>query len=488
MWRADRFHRQQQRHLQQYRHAGSQERRTASLGGPWSNSGGTISVNNGTLNLGGDLRHRGHRHHQPHGRHRQRHRQLLDNTSGPLNLNAASGSWILASGGVIKNGVIKTSGGAAIVPNSGTLDSVTVNGDIQLGLTQTAAFTIRNDTVLNGNLIVGSSASSSFGGVNFGIGTATNETLSGNANITLGGTTGNFLSNLNLGVLTFGPNVAIHGKVPSIANGGSSRADRRIRARSRGCGRRGDHDREPAPDGQHQTRHRRGLSGSGVVGAFPRRRVAVAPGPMGRRGLAVLLGFALAGCAQPVEPTAPTPRLPVAPISTEQVGDLMSRSVQNKDGNLFVTVTPDACSAAAREVDPPLLEELSPAATDGGHWMTERGVYIEELAAVYRADFDAGAALAHARRSVESCRGVPFTVTSMRGRTYAFTLRHVSQPAPDIVLWSYHGADWACDNAYVAAHNAAFEVATCSPVNGYDVLTLARDALKRIGQLANTTA
>jgi hypothetical protein len=56
------------------------------------------------------------------------------------------------------------------------------------------------------------------------------------------------------------------------------------------------------------------------------------------------------------------------------------------------------------------------------------------------------------------------------------------------VLWSFHAVDWACDSAFVAAHNAAIEISTCGPVNGYDVLSLAREALDRIEALANTTA
>ena len=60
--------------------------------------------------------------------------------------------------------------------------------------------------------------------------------------------------------------------------------------------------------------------------------------------------------------------------------------------------------------------------------------------------------------------------------------------APDIVLYAFAAPDWACDNAFTAAHNAAVRISTCGKVNGYDVLSLARDALKRIEKLANTTA
>jgi hypothetical protein len=180
----------------------------------------------------------------------------------------------------------------------------------------------------------------------------------------------------------------------------------------------------------------------------------------------------------------------VAPITALQVGDLLSAKVQDRDGNLFITVEPDDCSGMALEVDPPLIFDLDPAATDGGHWVSE-GPYavIDEAAGVYHANFDPKHALAEARRTVESCRDVPFTVTDMRGREYHFTLLpQVTSGSPDIVLWSFTSAGWACDNALVAAHNAAVRISTCAPANGYDVLSLARDALKRIEKLANTTA
>ena len=143
-------------------------------------------------------------------------------------------------------------------------------------------------------------------------------------------------------------------------------------------------------------------------------------------------------------------------------------------------------------MDPPFIFDLDPAAHDGGHWFTDdeqREVYVEEMTGVYRADFDAKGALAQAKRAIESCRDVPFTVTDMRGRTYEFTLLpQVDSGSPDILLWSFKSVDWACDSAFVAAHNAAIEISTCGPIGGYDVLELARDALKRIERLANTTA
>ena len=64
----------------------------------------------------------------------------------------------------------------------------------------------------------------------------------------------------------------------------------------------------------------------------------------------------------------------------------------------------------------------------------------------------------------------------------------MASPSPDILLWSFRADDWACDSAFVAAHNAAIEISTCGPSGGYPVVNLAEEALKRIENLANTTA
>jgi len=89
----------------------------------------------------------------------------------------------------------------------------------------------------------------------------------------------------------------------------------------------------------------------------------------------------------------------VAPITALQVDDLLSPKVQNKDGNLFITVEPQECSGMAREVDPALIFDLHPVATDGGHWV-DGGEVIDEAAGVYHADFDAKHALAEAKRTI----------------------------------------------------------------------------------------
>jgi hypothetical protein len=205
--------------------------------------------------------------------------------------------------------------------------------------------------------------------------------------------------------------------------------------------------------------------------------------------LVLLLSVFLGGCTQTIDTPQPRPAPTVAPITALQVGDLLSSKVQDRDGNLFVSVEPQECRPHALEVDPPLIFDLDPAATDGGHWVTDDGVVIDETAGVYRANFDPKRALAETKRTIEACRDVPFTITDMRGREYHFRLLpQLNSGSPDIVLWSFTASDWACDNAYVAAHNAAVRISTCARVNGYDVLSLAQEALKRIEKLVNTTA
>lgn len=205
----------------------------------------------------------------------------------------------------------------------------------------------------------------------------------------------------------------------------------------------------------------------------------------------VLAGsLALSGCARIIDTATPHPAPRVGPILANQVGDLLSKQAQNdKDGNRFVTVVPDSCAGAAREKDAPFIVDHHPEATDGGHWAAAEGrpVYVEEIVAVYAADFDARSAITGARSALEGCR-TPFTVTDMKGREYHFSMGVAGQGSPHSVIWSFHAADWACDNAFVAAQNAAIEITTCGSVGGYNVSALARDALKLIESLANTKA
>ena len=199
---------------------------------------------------------------------------------------------------------------------------------------------------------------------------------------------------------------------------------------------------------------------------------------------------AVGGCTRSVQEATPRPAPDAAPISELQVADLLSPQVAGEDGNLFLTAEPERCSGLAQEVDPPFLDSHRPLATDGGHWTTDdASVFVEEMVAVYRFDFDPAAALDEVRQTVEACRDTPLTVTTMQGRTYVFEVRAAAADSPQSsVLWSLRASDWNCDNTFVAAHNAAVEITTCGSIGRFDVAGLAVEALERINTLANTTA
>ena len=200
---------------------------------------------------------------------------------------------------------------------------------------------------------------------------------------------------------------------------------------------------------------------------------------------------AVTGCTRMVDnPQAKPDSSVIGPITALQVHDLLSGNVGTGDGNLFGSVEPDRCSGLAREVDPPFIVSRGPVVKDGGHWQTPDGdVYIEEIVAVYPANFDPAGALGAAREAIESCRSTQLTVTTIENDTYVFDAAQQDNSGPDgSVLWSLRGTDWHCDNALVAAHNAAIEITACGRTGGFDVASAAKDALERIDKLANTTA
>jgi hypothetical protein len=206
--------------------------------------------------------------------------------------------------------------------------------------------------------------------------------------------------------------------------------------------------------------------------------------------LALLL-IPLAGCTRVVDDARPVPQRSVGPITAGQVSDLLSdKAEEDTEPNLFVTVDPERCAGLAREVDAPFVFEIAtPAAHDGGHSYTDDQKHsVQEIVAVYPSDYDAAAAVNDVTRTVADCRDAPLAVTTMEQETLHFQPTPAADSGvPEIVLWSLGGASWACDNAFVAAHNAAVEITACGQTNGADVLALAEDALKRIEKLANAT-
>jgi membrane-associated phospholipid phosphatase len=177
---------------------------TLSLYGSWTLAGlGTITRSGGTVNWSG----------------------TLDLGGGTLNLNAASGSWNLL-GGTIRNGTIAESGGAVLViTNTGgnTLTNMTVNGDLDASQYQNANLRVYGGLTLNGNLLLGNAAGTTYGRLYFADSSSAAGSLLGNATVIFGGwgAGGNFIENdSNLtgaaGTLILGPNVAVHGSNGSI--------------------------------------------------------------------------------------------------------------------------------------------------------------------------------------------------------------------------------------------------------------------------------
>ncbi len=196
------------------------------------------------------------------------------------------------------------------------------------------------------------------------------------------------------------------------------------------------------------------------------------------------------GCTRQIDDARPQPAALAAPITALQVADLLSPAVKREEGNLFVSANPHECAGLAREVDPPFVAAGRPLATDGGHWTSDDGaVFVEEMVAVYRSDFDPAAALKAVTDTIGSCRGSRVSVRTMSDHDYVFDVAPTAgQAPPDSVLWSLRAADWNCDNAFVAAYNAAVEITACGAGGGRDTPALAEQARRRIEALANTTA
>ena len=183
----------------------------------------------------------------------------------------------------------------------------------------------------------------------------------------------------------------------------------------------------------------------------------------------------------------------MAPIAASQVEDLLS---ENADPNEFPTplakIEPTQCAAVVQEVRAPFIFDAAPAAHSGGYWVDEDATptrHVVEIVGVYHSDYDAAAALAGATRTIESCRNDRIAAGNdgEAPDVIRAQLRRDSG-SPQIARWSLAYDDgWACDDAFVAAHNAAIEITACGKPSGYDVLGLARDALSRIEALADMT-
>ena len=184
---------------------------------PWSNSG-TITVTGSTLNLGGLFTLPGM------GTFNQSANTvnlvgMLDNTGTTLALSPATGSWVL-DGGTLKNGTLIETGGAELeFTTSGTLDGVTVDGNLDLTGDSSAAqpdvdvadADVIDGLVLNGTADLGNASGTTYGRLFFN----NNETLSGTGTVVFGTNVWNELSGNTSWMfpttLTIGPGITVLG-------------------------------------------------------------------------------------------------------------------------------------------------------------------------------------------------------------------------------------------------------------------------------------
>ena len=164
---------------------------TLNLGGSFSlGTGSSLAGTNGAIYLTG----------------------TLNNTNAPLTLSAATGSWTL-DGGDIAGGTVATKDGTPLIVNWGTLDGVTVNGVLDVGITYNrAVLGVTNGLTLNGTILVGST-NGTYGGIGF----AGNQVLEGSGTVVFGNSGCNALwLSYDASTLVIGSGVTVHGQTGQI--------------------------------------------------------------------------------------------------------------------------------------------------------------------------------------------------------------------------------------------------------------------------------
>jgi len=184
---------------------------TLTLSGPWQTTG-TVSLTNSTANLAGNF---SVNHLAAITRSDDSINIVgtLNNTGTTLILDAASGSWHLAGGG-INGGTISNPDGASFTANSSTaskLDGVTLNTD--LFLEGDSCVVALNGLTLNGILTLGAGAGDyralEFDG---------SQTLDGSGQVVFASLTTGGTVQPTSGTLTIGPSITIRGHTGTVGN------------------------------------------------------------------------------------------------------------------------------------------------------------------------------------------------------------------------------------------------------------------------------
>ncbi len=123
---------------------------------------------------------------------------------------------MVLQGGRLSGGTLNRTDGSDLVftTSGGTLDGMTVNGDLDLSQVSGVGVTITNNLVLNGTMYVGNTNGSTHGVVYFGTFQSSSEALSGAATVVFGGNGANTIYNYSGtgGTLTLAPTVTVRGR------------------------------------------------------------------------------------------------------------------------------------------------------------------------------------------------------------------------------------------------------------------------------------
>ena len=221
------------------------------------------------------------------------------------------------------------------------------------------------------------------------------------------------------------------------------------------------------------------------------RLLCRAPAPF----LSALLA-ALASCGHPADAgqSSSQSTARVAPIAADSIGRLFEPGHFDASGlseNMYSSASPPECRGLVLEVDSPLLmrnqaataSAIAPKPGDTEHSQ------IVEIAAVYPESFSATDLIAEAAKTRDRCQGTAITGSTQGGGNSTFQL--IGQPdsgSPNILLWTLSavGKSWFCNNALVAAHNAAVEITSCYPSPAPGMKEFAQSVLRRIDSQART--
>jgi hypothetical protein len=137
---------------------------------------------------------------------------MLDNTGKTFVLDGAANTLTLSSGGgAVRGGTVVTTNGAVLVGAGGTLDGVTLIGEVDL-TANGAQLVVTNGLVLNGTMYVGST-----NGLRGAVSFAGNQTLDGSGAVVFGNSSANALRLMYASTtLTLGPEIEVRGKSGSI--------------------------------------------------------------------------------------------------------------------------------------------------------------------------------------------------------------------------------------------------------------------------------